>query len=152
MITQPAPPLSGPEAAPGVRGPGTVPLRRRTSRRRQRTTAFLCVAPALAFYMAFVVAPWLQSVWISFFDWDGIGPSTWVGMANYAEVFTDASLRASVLNAFGFIFFYTGLPLVFGLVLAALTTGVRNRGLGLVRTVLFLPQILPLVAVAVVFK
>ncbi|MEE2568911.1 sugar ABC transporter permease [Pseudarthrobacter sp. J64] len=127
---------------------------RRTNqrRRRQRLTAVACLAPAFVFYLSFVVGPWIQSVWISLFDWDGIGASTWVGLDNYLEVFTDAALRSSILNAFGFILFYTVLPLIFGLALAALTAGSRGRGLGIVRTILFLPQILPLVAVGVIFK
>ncbi|MBT2598101.1 carbohydrate ABC transporter permease [Arthrobacter sp. ISL-72] len=154
MITEPAASTRRPASTDASFRTSLGVANRRTNlrRRRQRLTAVTCLAPALVFYLAFVVGPWLQSVWISLFDWDGIGDASWVGMANYLEVFTDASLRSSIVNAFGFILFYTVLPLFFGLVLAALTSGARGKGLGIVRTVLFLPQILPLVAVGVIFK
>lgn len=120
-------------------------------RRRNRKVAYLYLAPAVVFYSLFVIVPWLHSVWISLYDWDGIGPSTWVGLRNYGEVLTDPALRASLMHAFGFILFYTVAPIILGLALAATVASRKRRGLTALRTILFLPQILPLVAVAVIW-
>lgn len=133
--------------APGAR---TALVRRR--QRREARTALLYLLPALAFYGLFVAAPWLHSIWISLFDWDGIGPSTWVGFQNYVTVFTDPQLQASLLNGLGFILFYTVLPVVLGLITASVIAAKRRRGEGVLRTILFLPQILPLVAVGTVWR
>ena len=126
--------------------------RGRRRRRRGRYVPLLYTAPALLSYVAFVIAPWLHSLWISLWDWDGVGVATWAGFGNYREVLTDPALRSSLLHAFGFIIFYSVIPIGLGLVLAALVTAVPWKGMPFVRTVLFLPQILPLVAVGGVWK
>jgi ABC-type sugar transport system permease subunit len=67
-------------------------------------------------------------------------------------VLAEPALRDSVLHAAGFIVFYSVVPIALGLVLAALVAGRSWRGLGAIRTTLFLPQVLPLVAVGVVWR
>ncbi|WP_222719983.1 carbohydrate ABC transporter permease [Actinokineospora xionganensis] len=129
---------------------GTATRRRR--RQAHRLVPLLYVAPGFLFYLTFVIAPWLQSVWISLWEWNGVGVATWVGLDNYAEILAEPALRAALLNAFGFIVFYTVIPIVLGLVLAAVVAATPWRAMPVIRTVLFLPQILPLVAVGVVWK
>jgi raffinose/stachyose/melibiose transport system permease protein len=119
---------------------------------RHRFVPLLYVAPALLFYALFVIAPWLHSVWISFWEWNGVGVATWVGLDNYADVFAEPALRSALLHAFVFILFYTVLPVALGLVLAALVAATPWRAMPVIRTVVFLPQVLPLVAVGVVWK
>ena len=46
----------------------------------------LMLVPALILYTAFVAYPFLSSLILSFYDWPGIGPKKWVGLANYANV------------------------------------------------------------------
>ena len=121
-------------------------------RSKHRLVPLLYVAPALLFYLAFVITPFLHSVWISFWDWNGVGVATWVGLANYAAVFTEPEMTAAILHAFGFILFYSVLPIAIGLVLAAVVAATPWKAMPVIRTILFLPQILPLVAVGVVWK
>ncbi|WP_326739431.1 carbohydrate ABC transporter permease [Streptomyces sp. NBC_01022] len=121
-------------------------------RRKGRYVPLLYVAPALVFYALFVIAPWLHSFWISFWNWNGVGVATWAGLSNYTAVFEEPALRAALTHAFGFIVFYTVVPVVLGLILAALTSAVPWRAMPVIRTIIFLPQILPLVAVGVVWK
>ncbi|WP_436497178.1 carbohydrate ABC transporter permease [Actinokineospora sp. HUAS TT18] len=125
---------------------------RRRPRRRRGMAPLLYALPALLFYGAFVIVPFLHSVWISFWEWNGVGVATWIGLDNYVEVFTEPELRAALAHAFGFIIFYSVLPIGIGLVLAALVAAVPWKAMPIIRTVLFLPQILPLVAVGVVWK
>ncbi|WP_406455983.1 sugar ABC transporter permease [Streptomyces sp. NBC_00876] len=121
-------------------------------RRKGRLVPLLYVAPALVFYALFVIAPWLHSFWISFWNWNGIGTATWAGLSNYTAVFEEPALRAALTHAFGFIVFYTVVPVILGLILAAVTSAVPWRAMPVIRTIIFLPQILPLVAVGVVWK
>lgn len=114
--------------------------------------AWLYLAPALLFYVVFVIVPWLNSVWYSFFDWDGIGASTWVGLQNYLTVFTDPEQASSLSHAFGLIVFFSVLPICCGLVIAALVAGDAKGRWGWARALIFLPQVLPLVAVGVAWK
>ncbi|THA63200.1 sugar ABC transporter permease [Streptomyces sp. A0958] len=121
-------------------------------RRKGRFVPLLYVAPALVFYGLFVIAPWLHSFWLSFWNWNGIGVASWAGLSNYTAVFEEPALRAALSHAFGFIVFYTVVPVILGLILAALTSAVPWRAMPVIRTIIFLPQILPLVAVGVVWK
>ena len=132
--------------------PAAAFARRRSHRAHARLIPLLYVAPALLFYLLFVITPWLHSVWISLWEWNGIGVAKWAGLGNYVDVFTEPALRDALAHSFGFIAFYAVLPIGLGLILAALVAGTRWHGLPVIRTVLFLPQILPLVAVGVIWK
>ena len=127
-------------------------LRLAGHRPRGRRIAYLYLAPALALYTAFVALPWLHTMWLSLFTWDGVTAGTWAGLDNYAKVLTDPALRSSILHALGFIGFYSLLPIALGLVLAAVIGGRSGRRYPVSRTILFLPQVVPLVAVGVTWK
>ncbi|MEU1425307.1 sugar ABC transporter permease [Kitasatospora sp. NPDC005751] len=117
-----------------------------------RKAAYLYLAPALVLYTCFVALPWLHTIWLSFFAWDGVTPGTWVGLDNYAQVIGDPALRSSILHALGFVVFYSVLPIAIGLLLAAVVGSRGGRRYPVSRTILFLPQIVPLVAVGVTWK
>ena len=117
-----------------------------------RRIAYLYVLPALLLYVAFAILPLLHTAWISFFDWDGITAGEWVGLENYRQVVADPQLRAAFVHALILVFFYSALPVTLGLFLTALLSRMRVRGLATFRAILFLPQIIPLVVVAVIWK
>lgn len=117
-----------------------------------RRIGYLYVLPGLLVYAAFVLVPFGHTFWISFHDWDGITPSTWVGLDNYERVFTDPQVRETFTHALVLILFYSLLPLCLGLVLAALMSRMRVRGLSLYRALLFLPQVVALVTVGIVWR
>jgi raffinose/stachyose/melibiose transport system permease protein len=100
----------------------------------------------------FLLAPLAYAVQLSFFEWDGLGLGTWVGLDNYVAVFTDPDLRAPFVHALVLVVFFSLVPVVLGLVLAALMTRSRVRGAGFFRTVIFLPQVIALTVVAVVWR
>lgn len=114
---------------------------------------WLFVIPALAFYAVFVLRPITLTFQYSMYEWDGIGPSTWVGGANYGKVFTDQDLFDSLINAFKLIVFFSAIPVVLGLAIAATIRRIAASRLALVaRTVLFLPQVIPLVAAGIAWS
>ena len=51
--------------------------------------SLLFLAPALVFYIAFELWPIIQTIWYSFYEWNGIDASTFIGVENYITVFTD---------------------------------------------------------------
>ncbi|MCI3244179.1 carbohydrate ABC transporter permease [Streptomyces spinosisporus] len=115
-------------------------------------TSLLYVAPALAFFGVFVLYPIGISVWYSFYDYDGLTVGTPVGWGNYTAVFTDSQLRAALLHSLVLLFFYAALPVCVGLLLAGAMSRIRVYGLTVFRAVLFLPQILSSVVVAVAWR
>ncbi|MFF2823260.1 carbohydrate ABC transporter permease [Arthrobacter koreensis] len=128
--------------------------RRKAGRAGKRMLAgWLLVMPALLAYCGFVVYPLLTGVQYSFYKWNGVGPSQWVGLDNYVKVFTDQTLLAAIGNAFLLIAFFTVIPVSAGLVLATL---IRSMKPGFVssasQTILFLPQIIPLAAAGIAWS
>jgi raffinose/stachyose/melibiose transport system permease protein len=117
-----------------------------------RRVGYLYVLPGLLIYAAFVLVPFGHTFWISFHAWDGITPSRWVGLDNYRQVFTDPQVRETFGHALVLVVFYALLPLIIGLALAALLSRMRVRGISAFRAILFLPQVVALVAVGVVWR
>jgi ABC-type sugar transport system permease subunit len=124
----------------------------RRHRRKPQWSGLLYVAPAFLLYGLFVIFPALHTFWISLYDWDGVTLATWVGFDNYQRVFSDPLLRSSILHALILILFFAVLPIVLGLVLTAILSRHRRRGMGAFRVIFFLPQIVPLVAVGITWR
>lgn len=124
-----------------------------TARRRpRRWIGWLYVLPALLLYGFVVLVPALQSLNYSFYRWDGVSAATWVGAQNYTDFFSDPDLRAGVEHIGVLIVFFSVLPILLGLLSAALLARHSQRGFGVFRWIIFLPQVLTSVVVAVLWK
>jgi raffinose/stachyose/melibiose transport system permease protein len=117
-----------------------------------RRIGYLYLLPAFAVFAAFVLVPLLHALWISFYEWDGITVGTWVGLRNYGDVFSDPALRSAFGHSLILLVFYAVLPLLIGLLLAGLLARAQVRGQALFRTILFLPQVIAMVVVAVMWR
>ncbi|GAB3527994.1 carbohydrate ABC transporter permease [Arthrobacter monumenti] len=133
-------------------GPGAGTRRRPSVAAHSRLTPYLYLLPAFVVYGAFMIYPLIRAVQLSLYEWDGLSLATFVGFANYQEVLTDPELRASFMHALVLIFFYAVLPVVIGLMLGAVLHRARVRGLGAFRTIVFLPQVIALVVVAIAWR
>ena len=140
--------------------PQQYPVAAPSARPRRRRPAapggwvhWLYVLPALAMYALFVLWPLARSVQYSFHRWNGIRDPEWVGLDNYRRVLTDEDLIQPIVHAFELVVFFTVVPVVLGLVAAALIHGSARGAFGTVaRTTLFLPQVIPLVAAGIAWK
>jgi raffinose/stachyose/melibiose transport system permease protein len=152
-----ADPVTMPPAAPAVggrAGPAAPPgrTRRDPPPGEPRRVGYLYVLPALVAFVLFVLVPLIHAAWLSLFNWDGITAGTWTGLSNYKQVVSDPALRAAFLHSLILIGFYSVLPILIGLLLAGVIARVRVRGLTLFRTVLFLPQVIAMVVVAIMWR
>jgi raffinose/stachyose/melibiose transport system permease protein len=150
--------VDAPEAPPETRSktPSQSVVRspaRPAGLRTRAWVGWLFVAPALLFYAVFVLRPLFLTFEYSLYRWDGIGPSTWVGLDNYSKVFTDPDLAKTIVHAFELIVFFSAIPVVLGLALASTIRQIATSRLALVaRTVVFLPQVIPLVAAGIAWS
>lgn len=124
----------------------------RPDRSQRRWVPYAFLAPALLLYGGFLLFPLGRAVQFSFFEWDGLGESVFVGWDNYVNIALDGKLRESFGHALVLIVFYAIIPLMIGLVLAAILTRAKVRGLGFFRTIIFLPQVIAMVVVAVTWR
>ncbi|MEV4758510.1 sugar ABC transporter permease [Micromonospora sp. NPDC049559] len=146
-------------------GPTTVPLAGRRNRpspvrphrrrwgRTARWGGWLYVLPALLMYAVFVLRPLALTFQYSLYHWNGIGVARWAGLDNYLTVFTDRDLLKIISNAFVLIVFFSLIPVGLGLLVASLVRRITAGPFGtVVRTILFLPQVIPLVAAGIAWS
>ena len=112
----------------------------RGAARRERRAAYLFISPWALGFLAFTAGPLLVSMGASLTDYSVLHPEAtrWVGLANYQEAFGDATLLHSLRVTLLYVALAVPADLVMGLVLA-LVLNARARGIGLFRTVMFLP-------------
>ena len=120
--------------------------------RRAQLTPWLFLLPALALYVVFLLYPMVSSLYISSTDWDGLSDNwNFVGLDNYQDIFfgDDISRRALQNNVIWTLFTLL-VPTVLGLILVALLNG-AVRGGTFFRSIFYLPGVLPLVAVGMIW-
>lgn len=126
-------------------------LRGRRDRQR-KVTGWLFVAPALLMYGAFVLQPLFLTIQYSFYEWNGVSPATWVGLSNYQRVITDPDLLGPIINSFRLLFFFCVIPVSLGVVTASVIHRASAGRFGsIARSVIFLPQIIPLIAAGIIW-
>jgi len=127
-------------------------LRGRSSywyRNQTKIAPILFLAPAFIMFLVFVVNPIIQSIWISFHEWDGLGDKVWVGLANYAELFDDELFYVSLWNNVIWLVLFMLSPVI-GLAIA-LYLNQKVWGIRLVKSLFFFPFVISQVVVGLVF-
>jgi multiple sugar transport system permease protein len=108
--------------------------------RAHRRTGLLLVVPALAVVAVFFIAPLIFAIYISLTDWPLIGSYHFIGGQNYTAIAHDPVFRQAIGFTLLFTVIVTVLTLLVGYGLAVLVRG-RLRGVGLFRTLYFLPMV-----------
>jgi multiple sugar transport system permease protein len=106
--------------------------------------------PAGLMFAVFVVSPIFQSIWTSFYNWDGISRARWVGIGNYAELLRDEEFYTALWNNAKWLAVYMLAPPI-GLMLA-LFLDRKLYGIRIVKSMFFLPFVLSAVVVGMVFN
>ncbi len=112
----------------------------------------LFVVPALLIYLVFMIYPFLNTIYLSFTNWNGIAPDKeWVGLSNYVRIFQEGGALQAFINNIVWVVVGTIAPVVLGLFEALLVWSGARASL-LFRTLFFLPFVLPLVVVGIVWQ
>lgn len=121
---------------------------------RDTRTAYLFMAPALVFFIGFVVFPMFLCVWTSFFD-SNMGRNTedvFIGFANYIELFQDAVFLKALKNTFIIVLVSVPVVLFFSLWVSSAIYKMNEKALSFFRVVFYIPVVTGSVAVTVVWK
>ncbi|MBW4718898.1 carbohydrate ABC transporter permease [Saccharothrix obliqua] len=131
--------------------PRTAPARGRSrARARHRLTVLAFLAPAAIGFALFFGYPLIATVVFSFTRYDLINPPEWIGLENYAYMFGDKLFLTAVTNTLWFVVVLTFARVVFALGVASVIARLKS-GVGLVRTLCYLPSLAPPVAATLVF-
>ena len=120
------------------------------SRHQMALVPWLFLAPAIALFGVYVIAPIFQSMAISLYDWDGMGKPKFIGLANYVELWSDpdfyTALKNNVIWFFGFLL---AIPMGLGL---ALLLNQEVFGIRLAKSLFFFPFVISQVVIGLVFS
>ena len=121
-------------------------------RRREARAGLLFVLPWLLSLLIFTTYPVLATFYLSLTDYNVVQPPTWVGLHNYRTMLTaDPAFWTSVTNTACYTLLVVPLGLAGSLGLALLLN-LRVRGLGVYRTLMYLPALAPPVASTIIFS
>lgn len=125
---------------------------RLSKRWRENLWGYLFLAPWLIGFWGLFIGPGLASLYLSLTDYDIIGSAEFIGLSNYIEMFTKDSLFWPSLGR-TFYFAAVSVPLgVLGSMTLAILLNQNLRGMAIFRTLFFVPTLVPIVAVAVMWK
>ncbi len=137
--------------------PSSTPSRFWT-RHRDTVEGYAFVLPFLVVYGVFLLYPFLKGIWISFHSWNllevAFNPDakTWLGFANYTDLFTyDRRFGEIVLNTLEFVFLTVPTITIVGL-LIAVALNRETRMMSVLRTLFFLSQVLSVTVVTLIWQ
>src|SRR2546421_7262563 len=109
------------------------------------------MSPWLVGFSVFFGYPLVMSVYLSLNHYDLLSPPRWVGLANYRYLFTiDPQVWTAVRNTLWLIAVLVPLQVLFALGVALMLARAR-RGVGVFRTIFYLPALAPPVAATLGF-
>lgn len=134
---------------------GDRPFRHREGlglRRAQAVWAYIFIAPFCLAFILFAVGPYIYALILSFQQYSGFGEATWVGFSNYVAILRYHIFWTELGNT---VFYWLAhaiplIPISFGL--AYLVRSRMVRGQRFWKPVIFMPQVMSVVAVALVFQ
>ena len=119
-------------------------------KRQEIISAYVFTAPWLIGFLVFLAGPMLGAFVLALYEWNGIGAMKWRGLGNFSRAFGDFDFWQSLRVTSSFVF--TALParVVVALALALLVNRIRTNQ-NLFSTVIFIPVVIPGVALAILF-
>ncbi len=118
---------------------------------REKLWLWLMLVPTIIGLAFGTIGSLLATLTLSFFDWDLIGTPTWAGFSNYVQLFQNESYMEAFSNTLKFSAMYVPSVVIISLLLAVLLNR-KIRGVGIFRTIYFLPTVTSAVATALVWN
>jgi multiple sugar transport system permease protein len=117
---------------------------------QRRLAPWLFLAPGAILFAVYVIIPIFQSMWISLYDWDGLGEAAWIGLANYVELFDDEAFYTSLKNNVIWLVLYM-LAVPAGL-MVAIFLNQTVWGIRVYKSLFFFPFVISQVVVGLMFS
>lgn len=125
---------------------------RRRAVYRNGLTGYLFLLPWFIGFFGLVLGPMVSSLYLSFTNYSLLEPPKWAGWSNYSRLFEDSNFIDAVQVTLTYVFISVPTQLIAAL-LVALLLNKGLRGLGIYRTVYYIPSLLGgSVAIALLWK
>ena len=120
-------------------------------KRREAINAWLIMLPGLILMAFFIWEPLLESIRMSLYRTENIELVEFVGLKNFISVMGKSNFKQALMNTFAYTFWSLLIGFLLPIVLAMLV-GETVRGKGLFRTAAYLPNMLPGLAVIILWS
>jgi multiple sugar transport system permease protein len=117
---------------------------------KEAVSGYLFILPWIVGFLVFWLGPIIASFFISFTRYDIVNPPNWVGLANYQRMLQDPEFLVAVKVTLKYAVVFLPLQVIFGVGLAVLLN-TPMRGVGLFRTLYYLPYVVPSVAAVLIW-
>ena len=121
-----------------------------TNQQRRNILGYIFIMPFILGVLFWLVIPGSVAAWLTLQDWNMLTSPTFVGLANFAKLFTDKLFFQSLKVTSNYTLIAVPLGLVLGFALALLMNN-KVKGIRAFRTIYYLPSIVPAVANAVLW-
>lgn len=130
-------------------------MKKHKSKNRKRLigtipVGWLFASPWLIGLLLFYAYPLIASIYFSFTNYSILQPGEFIGLSNYKDLFSDQLFWKSIYNTIYFAVYFVPLSIIFGVALA-MALNMKVKGMGIYRTIFFLPTLVPHVALAVLW-
>lgn len=113
----------------------------------------VCIIPTILLFALFVIYPTIKVFAISFYRWSGISNNpVFIGFTNYKALLEDKTLGMAFKNTIFLMVVVPAITMILSLFLASILTESKVRGKHFYRVVLFFPNVLSMVVVAVLWS
>ncbi|HSJ83050.1 MAG TPA: sugar ABC transporter permease [Acidimicrobiia bacterium] len=147
-------------AVPAITGKGAAEhpaapflLAKKSLAKRRGRAGLWFVMPWIVGFFLWYAIPMLASLWFSFTDFNLVSnkPTEFVGLRNWAKLFSDPEVRASVLVTVRFGLIALPVAVLFPMGLAYLLVNKNLKVRETFRALFFMPSIIPFVAAVLIF-
>ncbi len=125
-------------------------VKMKKTERRDNINGFLFALPWIVGFVCFSLIPLLTSLYYSFTSFNPVKAPEWVGLENYQYLLKDPLVLKSLKNTLFMAFVSTPINLFIAMLLASLLNS-KYKGRGIVRTLFFMPSIIPMIAATMVW-
>ena len=119
-------------------------------KKSEARAGILFASPWLIGFCIFLLYPLIASFYYSFCDYSVLKPPIFIGLSNYQELMEDSVFWTTLKNTGFYALFALPFGMFVGICLALLLNN-KVRGMAFYRTIFFLPSLVPMVSLAVLW-
>lgn len=113
----------------------------------KKRQTLLYMAPAVVLIVAFFLFPLCYLIYLSFFEWNGLGEKIFIGIDNFKYIVSDPVFRTALKNTIIWLLAALFIHIPFGLLLALILNR-KPKGWKFMRVMYFIPNVISTTAVA----
>lgn len=122
-----------------------------SKKRNDYMWGWLLIAPTTIGLLILNIYPAIQSLLMSFQNVNSFGFSTWIGLENYVRLIQDSEFWQACWNTFKYALLQVPITVVLSTVIAVFLNK-KIKGVGIYRTIFFLPMVAAPAAIAMVWR